>query len=101
MLAAVLALECIRYIFDLRKFGKSASYHSYLAKAWGLTMAIALIAVCALDAGKVLLGFALVLGILCDLEGLVMSGLLPRWQHDVKTIPRALALRRSMLAEGR
>ncbi|GAA3753043.1 hypothetical protein GCM10022270_09610 [Terriglobus aquaticus] len=98
LLAILLTLECVRYVVDLRKFGKSSSYHSYLAKTWGLVMAISLILVFAFSRGGLLLGIALVLGILCDVEGLAMSAILPQWQHDVKTIPRALALRRAMLA---
>lgn len=99
LLAILLTLECVRYVVDLRKFGRSSSYHSYLAKTWGLVMVIALILVFAFSRGGILLGIALVLGILCDVEGLVMSAILPQWQHDVKTIPRALALRRAMLAD--
>ncbi len=99
LLAALLTLECVRYGVDLKKFRRSASYHSYLAKAWGLTMAVALILVFASGAGGVLLAAALILGILSDVEGLIISALLPRWQHDVKTIGRALTLRRAMLAK--
>ena len=97
LLAALLTLELVRYLLDWQKFGRSASYHSYLAKAWGLVMAIALILVFASSAGGLLLAAALCLGILADLEGLAMSVILPAWQHDVKTIPRALELRRKML----
>ncbi|MBE7181529.1 MAG: CDP-alcohol phosphatidyltransferase family protein, partial [Terriglobus roseus] len=64
LLAILLMLEGVRYVVDLRKFGRSASYHSYLAKAWGLVMAIALILVFASSAGGLLLAAALVLGIL-------------------------------------
>lgn len=99
LLAVLLSLECVRYLVDLSKFGKTASYHSYLAKVWGLVMAIALILVFASSAGGVLLVLALVLGIVSDMEGLIISLVLPRWQHDVKTISRALALRRAMLLE--
>ena len=36
-------------------------------------------------------------GILVNLEGLTMSIMLPRWKNDVKTLPRAFALRKNML----
>ena len=96
LLALLLTLEGARYMVDLRKFGRSASYHSYLAKVWGLVMAIALIVVFARSEGDSLLALALVLGILSDIEGLVISVILPQWAHDVKTIGRALVLRRTM-----
>ena len=37
LLAVLGTLEIARYAVDLRKFGKGASYHSYLAKTWGLS----------------------------------------------------------------
>jgi phosphatidylglycerophosphate synthase len=48
LLAVLLGLELARLVFDMGKFGKAASYHSCLAKTWGLVMAIAVIGVFAL-----------------------------------------------------
>ena len=45
-----------------------------------------------------LLTVALAWGILCELEGIVFSVMLPDWAHDVKALPQAIALRREMLA---
>ena len=42
---------------------------------------------------------AVVWGIVCDLEGLAMSMILPEWRRDVKTLRRALDLRREMREE--
>jgi len=97
-LGALFAVELARHIFDRWKFGKSASYHTYLAKAWGLAMGIGVIAVLGFGVWRPLLTFSLGLGILCDIEGFAMSVVLPQWQHDIKTLPRALALRRQMLS---
>ena len=96
LLAVLFALEAVRFLYDLRKFSKAASYHSYLAKTWGLVMAVAVILVLALGKGAWLLAISLVLGICCDLEGLAMSIILPVWKNDVKTIAAALRLRRSL-----
>jgi CDP-diacylglycerol--glycerol-3-phosphate 3-phosphatidyltransferase len=62
-------------------------------------MAAATIALLCFDRAFWMVTLALVAGILCDLEGLAMSALLPRWTHDVKTLRRALALRRQMQDE--
>jgi len=56
---------------------KPASYHSYLAKTWGLVMAIAVIVVFATIARNHAHPGGLALGIACNLEGLTMSLLLP------------------------
>ena len=93
----LLSLEGARYVFDLWKFGKTASYHSYLAKAWGLLIAVAVVGVFSFNRLQWLIWVALVFGIVVNLEGLAMSLMLPRWNNDVKTLGRAWELRKSML----
>ncbi len=97
LLAGLLVLEAVRFGFDFAKFGKPASYHSYLAKTWGLVMAVSVVGVFALHRSNVLVPVALGLGILCDLEGLTMSVLLPVWRKDIKTVAVAWRLRRRLL----
>jgi phosphatidylglycerophosphate synthase len=98
LFAVLFALEAGRYIFDLIKYRRTASYHSYLAKSWGLVIAIAVMAVFSANSLRALIWVALLLGIVVNLEGLMMSLMLPRWQNDVKTLAAAWRLRRSMLA---
>ncbi len=94
LLATLFTLEGARYLFDLAKFGKAASYHSYLAKCWGLVLAVALIAVISFGGLLWLIRGSILLGIVTNLEGVAMSLLLHRWQNDVKTLPAAWRLRR-------
>jgi phosphatidylglycerophosphate synthase len=101
LLVALMTLEAVRFAFDFAKFGKPASYHSYLVKAWGLVMAIAVVGVFALHRSNVLVPAALVLGILCNLEGLAMSLVMPVWRKDIKTLRAAWQLRRQVLDEKR
>lgn len=93
----LLSLEGARYVFDLWKFGKTASYHSYLAKAWGLLIAVAVVGVFSFNRLQWMIWVALAFGIVVNLEGLAMSLMLPRWNNDVKTLGRAWELRKSML----
>ncbi len=101
LLAELFALEAGRYLFDLAKFGKAASYHSYLAKCWGLVMAIALIAVVSFGGLMWLVRASILLGILVNLEGFTMSLLLSQWQNDVKTLAAAWHLRHQQGAPRR
>jgi CDP-diacylglycerol--glycerol-3-phosphate 3-phosphatidyltransferase len=94
LLIAVLALEAMRMGFDWMKFRRIASYHSYAAKLWGLSLAAAAFALLALNRGFWLLSLALLLGIFCDLEGLAISVVLRQSATDVKSLRSALALRR-------
>jgi CDP-diacylglycerol--glycerol-3-phosphate 3-phosphatidyltransferase len=89
LLGILLGLEALRFAFDFAKFGKPASYHSYFAKAWGLLLAISVVICFATHHGEPGIIAALIVGILCDLEGLTMSLILPVWQRDVKTLRQA------------
>ena len=93
LLAAVLGLEAVRYAVEFWKFGKPASYHSYLAKAWGLVLATGIVAAFALGRSNPVLVAGLALGIVSNLEGLAMSLVLPVWHKDLKTLKAALAVR--------
>jgi len=96
LLLTLLSLEGIRFCVDYARFGKPASYHSYLAKSWGLVMAIAVTTAFALHRNNILIPAALIMGILCDVEGLAMSFILPAWRKDVKTLKAALQLRKEL-----
>jgi hypothetical protein len=100
LLMGLLGLEAVRFAFDFVKFRKPASYHSYLAKLWGLVMAVAVIGVFAFDRANVLVPAALVLGILCNVEGMAMSVVMPVWRKDVKTLAAAWRIRREVTKAG-
>lgn len=95
-IGGLLAVEAARIAFDMLKFGKPASYHSYLAKAWGLVLASAVVSVFARQHATPLLTAAVVLGFVCNVEGIAMSLLLPEWRRDVKTLAAAWRLRKEM-----
>ncbi len=92
----LLGLEAGRMAFDLAKFGKPASYHSYLAKMWGLLLAAAVVATFVVGRPSALMEVAVVVGVICNLEGIAMSVMLPAWRKDVKTLAAAWRLRREL-----
>jgi phosphatidylglycerophosphate synthase len=94
LILTLVAVEGARILVDLAKFAKPASYHSYLAKTWGLTLASGILAAFALHRDNPLILAALVLGLASNLESFVITLILPTWRNDVKTIPAALRLRR-------
>jgi CDP-diacylglycerol--glycerol-3-phosphate 3-phosphatidyltransferase len=100
-LVALLLCEGVRWLFDWIKYRRMASYHSYASKLWSALLAVTTICLLCFDRGYWLVTVALVWGILCDVEGLTMSALLPEWTHDVKSLRRAFALRCEMLARVR
>jgi len=92
-LMLLLAMEGARILFDLAKFRKPASYHSYLAKTWGLVLAAAVVTLFATQRTTPMMTAAVILGILCNLESAIMSLILPTWNRDVKTLQSAWRLR--------
>lgn len=92
-IAAVAGLEALGLATAFVKFGKLPSYHSYIAKIWGLVLASALVAAFVTRHPATWLVAALALGALCNLEGLAMSLIMPVWRQDVKTLAEAWRLR--------
>lgn len=98
LFAALIAVEIGQHAFALFKFRRNASYHSILAKTWGLLLASAVIGLFAFGINNWYLHFAVAWGILCNVEGFIMSLLLPTWQRDVPTLVHAWRLRKELMA---
>ena len=98
LLMTLLAFEILRYAFDYWKFRREAAYHMWSSKAWGLVLGLAVVALLAYNKDGWLLSAALLFGILCDCEGLVISFLLHESAEDVPHVFRAIHLRRAQAA---
>jgi CDP-diacylglycerol--glycerol-3-phosphate 3-phosphatidyltransferase len=101
LVVAVLGMEAVRFVFDQLKYGRSASYHAYSAKAWGILLAAAALASLCFNDAYWLMTLALVWGIANELEGFVMSLMLPEWSYNVKSLWSAAGLRQQQLAARR
>jgi CDP-diacylglycerol--glycerol-3-phosphate 3-phosphatidyltransferase len=93
LLAGLITAEVIQHVFAALRYGRHASYHSILSKVWGLIMAAATMALLGWGVDDWLLDLALAWGILCNLQGLAMTLLLPTWHRDVPTLWHAWRLR--------
>jgi phosphatidylglycerophosphate synthase len=100
LLAALIAVEVGQHAFAFAKFGRNASYHSILAKCWGLWMAAATIGLLGFGLDNWLLDVTIAWGILCNLEGFAMTLVLPKWRHDILTLGHALRMRRTLESQG-
>jgi phosphatidylglycerophosphate synthase len=97
-LVPLVALEAARYAYDLRKFGREASYHMWSSKLWGIALFAGFFSLLALGQSGWPVAAAIWVGVVADLEGLAISVVLPRWTHDVPSLVHAWRLRG---AEGR
>ncbi len=92
-LAVLAALEAARYAFDLRKFGREASYHMWSSKLWGIGLFAGFLSLLSFGSGGIAVVAAIYLGIVADIEGLAISVLLADWKGDVPSVVHARRLR--------
>ncbi|MEL6907217.1 MAG: CDP-alcohol phosphatidyltransferase family protein [Planctomycetota bacterium] len=97
-LIALIALDLLRVPLDWWRFGKRSSYHATSMRAFGLSLIP--VGVLLMMRGDVhgFLWLALALGAWAEVEGALMTLILPRWTVDVRHIGVALALRRDARA---
>jgi CDP-diacylglycerol--glycerol-3-phosphate 3-phosphatidyltransferase len=93
-LVVLLLIEALRYVYDIRKFGKEASYHMWSSKLWGLLLFVGMWSLLVLHRGGWPVALAIFWGIAADVEGLAISMTLRKWQADVPTLWHARRLAR-------
>lgn len=94
-IALVIALELLRYPLDWWRFGRGASYHALSAKLFGFSLLVAVSMIVMFDHAGPFLWLALLLGVISEVEGILMSLVLPEWTHDVRSLKQACAIRAS------
>lgn len=94
-LGILVALEVFRYALDFVKFRREASYHMWSSKLWGIGLFVGFFSLLVFGSQGALVSFAVFAGIAADVEGLVISVILPRWQSDVPSFIHAIRERRS------
>lgn len=99
LLIGLAIVEAAQHIFAAIKYGRHASYHSVLSKIWGLMMATAMCALLSFGLDNWFLDLTLAWGILCNLQGLAMSLMLPTWHKDVPTLFHAARIRRQNVGQ--
>ncbi len=96
LLAALVTAEVAQHVFAAVRYGRHASYHSILSKIWGLLLAAAAMALLGWGVDNWFLDLVIAWGILCNLQGLVMTLMLPAWRCDVPSLFHAWRLRREI-----
>ncbi|MFL9927503.1 CDP-alcohol phosphatidyltransferase family protein [Herbaspirillum lusitanum] len=95
-LILLLALEMARYFFDLAKFKREASYHMWSSKLWGLFLFAGFFSALVFGESGYPVCLAIYWGLVADIEGLLISMILPVWKNDVPSFVHALKLRKSL-----
>lgn len=95
IIAALITAETVQHVFAAIKYGRHASYHSILSKIWGLLMAAAMISLLGFGVNNWFMDLTIIWGIFCNVQGLIMTLLLPTWHRDVPTLFHAWRLHKS------
>jgi CDP-diacylglycerol--glycerol-3-phosphate 3-phosphatidyltransferase len=96
-LLMIIFAQLLWWVVNLVKYGKPASYHTYSAKFWGITLFIAIIALFGFDYAEVTLWLTCIAGTIHSVEEIAMTLILPVWTHDVLSIFHALNIRQQLL----
>lgn len=91
--ALLLASTLVSWGADLLKYKRLSSYHPWSAKAWGITLAIATVALFGWNYTGWAMWLMIGVGVLSNLECIGITLVLPRWTHDVPSLAHALRLR--------
>jgi len=92
-LTILVIVELMRYVFDVAKFEREASYHMWSSKVWGLFLFIGFFDLLVFGQTGLMVAVPIYLGIVADLEGLAISFVLTEWRADVPSIFHALRYR--------
>ncbi|MCU0553127.1 MAG: CDP-diacylglycerol--glycerol-3-phosphate 3-phosphatidyltransferase, partial [Leptolyngbya sp. Prado105] len=90
-LLIAVAAQLLLFSISLIKFRKLPSFHTYTAKAWGLALLIATIALFGFNYAPTLWA-AIVLCWINSLEEIAMTLILPSWKCDVLSLFQAIKL---------
>lgn len=96
-LLGAVAAQLVLFAVSLVKFQKFPSFHTYTAKAWGLTLLIATVGLFGFGYAQTL-WLAIALCLINSLEEIAMTLILPEWTCDVLSLFHALNLRRDKLS---
>ena len=93
----LLGMEALCYLVSFLKFGKETCSHAYLSKFWGLTLLAAFIDLILKGHAGFLFYFCLAAGIISHLDRILITLILPKWQHDVPSTYHAWLIRKGKM----
>jgi cardiolipin synthase (CMP-forming) len=90
----LLGMEVLCYVVSIVRFGKETCTHAYLSKFWGLTLLAAFTDLIGNGNAGFLFFFCLFAGIVSHLDRILITLILPKWQHDIPSTYHAYLIRK-------
>ena len=91
---SIIAMELSCYIISFLKFKKEASTHAFLSKIWGLSLVVAFTSLIGFNHAGIPFYIMLVLGLLSNIDVILISLILPKWTHDIPSFYHAYQIRK-------
>ena len=95
--AILICLQGTLFVTSYIKFQKAPSYHGWSAKLWGLSLAVTIIAIFGFHQPFPWLIICLVIGWINSIEEIAMTLILPKWNHDIWSLFRAIEIRQESM----
>lgn len=95
LIVVFIALQVGGHLFDVWKFGRDTSYHTWSGRVFGILLGIATTYILWAGRGGAWLTAALIAGIVAHVDAFVITMILPTWHHDVHHVRNALRLRKA------
>jgi phosphatidylglycerophosphate synthase len=82
----LLALQLSEWVYGFIKFGRLTGYHAYMAKAWGISIFLALFSLMLFNYDGIIWWLAIILGWTSSIENWLLTLTVSEWATDVKSI---------------
>ncbi|MFA6277949.1 MAG: CDP-alcohol phosphatidyltransferase family protein [Pedobacter sp.] len=93
---AVVLMEAVCYGVSLIKFGKETCTHAFVSKIWGLTLLATFTCLLGFAYGGWMMKICIILGLISQLDVILIILFLPKWKHDVPSFYHAILIRKGI-----
>ncbi len=92
----IITLEMISYATSLLKFKRENCTHAFLSKLWGISLLVAFTALIGFNHTGIPFIVMLFMGVLSNLDVILITLILPQWTHDVPSSYHAYLIRKGI-----
>lgn len=93
---ALVLMEAMCYATSLIKFRKETCTHAFVSKMWGLTLLATFTSMLGFGYGGWVLKTCIILGLISQLDVILIILILPKWAHDVPSFYQAILIRKGV-----
>ena len=93
---ALLLMEALCYATSFIKFKKETCTHAFISKMWGITLLITFTSLLGFAYGGWILTTCIVLGLISQIDVILIILFLPKWTHDIPSFYHAILIRKGI-----